>query len=60
MKHDEQVFEEMIGHFQERISESNLLNQVSLATEIKEWMMNKDGSEVLFVSEVLNEANQSD
>ena len=56
----EKLFEEVIHHFQERISESNLLNQVSLATEIKEWMMNKDGSEVLFVSEVLNEANQSD
>ena len=50
---DEQV-QDIVDYIQERISETDLLCQVSIACEWKEWFLQKDGSEVLYVSEVID------
>ena len=46
---DEQV-QDMVDYIQERISETDLLCQVSIACEWKEWFLHKGGSEVLYLS----------
>tara|TARA_B100001250_G_scaffold70984_1_gene57323 strand:+ start:1406 stop:1588 length:183 start_codon:yes stop_codon:yes gene_type:complete len=50
---DEQV-QDIVDYIQERISETDLLCQVSIACEWKEWFLHKGGSEVLYVSEVID------
>ena len=52
---EEEAVRDLVETLQERMLEVDLLNQVSLACEFKEWFLDKGGSEVLYVSEVINQ-----
>tara|TARA_B100001250_G_C19089829_1_gene482187 strand:+ start:181 stop:369 length:189 start_codon:yes stop_codon:yes gene_type:complete len=52
---EEESIKDLVDTLQERMLEVDLLNQVSLACEFKEWFLEKGGSEVLYVSEVINQ-----
>tara|TARA_B100001250_G_C19715440_1_gene751221 strand:+ start:327 stop:518 length:192 start_codon:yes stop_codon:yes gene_type:complete len=52
---EEESIKDLVNTLQERMLEVDLLNQVSLALEFKEWFLEKEGSEVLYVSEVIKQ-----
>ena len=52
---EEEAVRDLVETLQERMLEVDLLNQVSLACEFKEWFLDMGGSEVLYVSEVINQ-----
>ena len=50
---DDQV-RDMVEYIQERISETDLLCQVSIASEWKEWFLVEGITEVLYVSDIID------
>ena len=56
---EEHIIEDMIDTLTKSIREAeDLLDQMSLACEWREWFHKNHETEILFVSEVLNENNQ--
>ena len=56
---EEEVIKDMIYTLTNSIREADyLLDQVALACEWREWFHKNHETEILFVSEVLNENNQ--